>query len=123
MIVANKPLPSYPLPQRRQVAPPIQKRRAKVSAKPLLRLAAVLLVAVALSFTLIWRQAQIVSTNRNINKLKADVAALEASNALLQLDVARLSSSSRIEAIARNELHMERPVESQIMKVGVSGGN
>ena len=123
MIVATKPLPSYPLPQRREATKPAKQKKSKASIKPLLRLFVVLLAMVVLSFSLISRQAQIVTTNRNINKLRSDITALEASNAALQHDVAKLSSSSRIETIARNVLGMERPTESQIMKVGVSGSN
>ncbi|MDP3486774.1 MAG: cell division protein FtsL, partial [Bacillota bacterium] len=100
-----------------------KQKKTKASIKPLLRLFVALLAMVVLSFSLISRQAQIVSKHRSINKLRADITALEATNAALQHDVARLSSSSRIETIARSVLGMERPTESQIMKVGVSGSN
>jgi len=123
VIVANKPLPSYPLPQRREATQPAKKQKTSTSIRPMLRLLVVLLVMVALSFSLISRQAQIVTKHRSITKLSADIAELEATNAALQLEVARLSGSSRIEAIARSQLGMERPTESQIMKVGVSGSN
>ena len=123
MIVANKPLPSYPQPQRREATKPARQKKTKASIRPLLRLLVVLLVMVVLSFSLISRQAQIVTKNRNITKLRADIAELEATNAALQHDVARLSSSSRVETIARSRLGMERVTESQIMKVGVSSSN
>ena len=123
MIVANKPLPSYPVPQRREAVKPAKQKKAKTNIRPLLRLFVVLLVMATLSFSLILRQAQIVTKQRNITQLQADIATLEATNAALQHEVARLSSSSRVESIARGELGMERPTESQIMKVGVSGSN
>lgn len=123
MIVANKPLPSYPLPQRREATRPAKKQKTKVNLRPVLRLFAVLLAIVVLSFSLVYRQAQIVTQNRNITKLRADITELEASNAAMLYDVAQLSSSSRVETIARTQLGMERPTESQIMKVGVSGSN
>lgn len=124
MIVANKPLPSYPLPQRREALPVTAKpKKPKYSIRPVARLGVVLLVMVALSFTLVARQAQIVAKNRNIGRLQNAIAELETANAALQRDVASLSSSSRIEQIAKTQLGMAKPTDSQIMKVGVSGGN
>jgi len=123
VIVANKPLPSYPLPQRREATRPAKKQKAKVNLRPVLRLFVVLLAIVVLSFSLIYRQTQIVTQNRNIAKLRADIIELEATNAAMLHDVAQLSSSSRVETIARTQLGMERPTDSQIMKVGVSGSN
>jgi len=124
VIVANKPLPSYQVPQRKDSpAIPAKKARPKQNNKPLLRLCLVLAAVVFLSFTLVARQTQIVSANRNLTRLQDDIAALEAANAALQRDVASLSSSSRIEDIARTKLGMQRPTDNQIMKVGVSSGN
>lgn len=120
MILANKPLPSYPLPQRQETVVPTRKKKIKLTAKSVARYAVVLLVIVSLSFVLVLRQAQIVAGYNAAEGLQADIAELEAANAVLQMQVAQLSSSSHIETVAREQLGMQKPTDSQIVKVGVS---
>lgn len=69
------------------------------------------------------RQAQIAGRERDIARLTAQIAAMEAHNAKLQVEALALSSLQRIERVARQELGMINPQSRQMLWVGVNGGN
>ena len=122
MILAAKPLPRMPLPQapepRREKKP-----RKRSQLQNVYRLAVVLAVFGLLAFGAVAREADIVARNRNLRELSALVAELEARNAALRVEVARLDSTAHIEQVAREELGMRAPTTLQVLTVGASSGN
>ncbi len=122
MILAAKPLPRMPLPPQSKPAPleiPRQQRRLK----NVYRLAFILMVFGVLAFGAVAREATIVARNRTLRELSAQVTALEATNATLRVEVARLGSTAHIERVARERLGMRTPTAAQVLTVGASGGN
>ena len=118
MLVARKPLPQNPLPAR-QVPVPRKKATPAVSRRAVLRGGLVFALTIILAFVTVAMQAQIVAGRRRVLDSRSTISRLETSMASLQLDVARLSGSARIEREARARMQMELPTESQMIKVGV----
>jgi len=123
VIPARKPLPLAPQPivERRR----LPAKRSKVSLLPRsVRRAALVLMVCGMVFGFsVHRQAQIAGRERDIARLTAQIAAMEAHNAKLQVEALALSSLQRIERVARQELGMINPQSRQMLWVGVNGGN
>ena len=122
MILATMPLPRMPLPQapepRREKKP-----RKRSQLQNVYRLVVVLVVFGVLAFGAVAREADIVARNRTLRELSTLVADLEARNAALRVEVARLDSTAHIERVAREELGMRAPTTLQVLTVGASSGN
>lgn len=122
MILAAKPLPLMPLPQapepRRE-----KKLRKRSQLQNVYRLVVVLVVFGVLAFGAVAREADIVARNRTLRELSALVADLEARNAALRVEVARLGSTAHIEQVARERLGMRAPTTLQVLTVGANSGN
>jgi len=127
VIPARKPL-SLPLPLAPQ--PLVERRRLPAKGKKaalmprLVRRVALVLVVCGLLFGFsVHRQAQIAGRERDIARLTAQIAAMEAHNAKLQVEALALASLPRIERVARQELGLINPQGKQLLWVGVNGGN
>lgn len=122
MILATKPLPRMPLPAA-PLSRPVEKPRKRSQLRNVYRLVFVLAVFGVLAFGAVAREANIVGHNRTLRALSAEVAALEARNAALRVEVARLGSTAHIEQVARGRLGMRAPTTLQVLTLGASGGN
>jgi cell division protein FtsL len=119
VLVARKPLPVVqPLPERK-IQQPKKAPRPSTSRRLVLRGGVIFALTLLLAFLAVARQAQIVSARRRVQDVQTSVARLELNIASLQLEVARLSGTARIEREAKARMHMELPTENQILKVGV----
>jgi len=119
---AIKPLPRMPLPAA-PISRPIEKSRKRSQLRNVYRLVCVLAVFGVLAFGAVAREANIVASNRTLRELGAEVADLEARNASLRMEVARLGSTAHIELAARERLGMRAPTALQVVTLGASGGN
>jgi len=119
VLVARKPLPLSPQPERQVPVPRKKKPASPVSRRVALRGGLVFVLTLVLAFVAVAMQARIVAGRRRVQDVKNSISSIETSVASLQLDVARLSGSARIEREARARMQMELPTTSQIVRVGV----
>jgi cell division protein FtsL len=83
----------------------VQKADKQLRVKCLILVSMAILIAVVTTM----QSAAIVQAGYDLVKVKSQVAKLEKENELLRLDIAKLKSPQRIEAIAMNELGMVIP--------------
>ncbi|MDP3059058.1 MAG: cell division protein FtsL [bacterium] len=104
--------------------PPARKNshKLKVKRKAIIGIAFGLFVIMCLALATVARQSQIVTLDKNISKLQLEVKNLTEQNQTNLVSVNQLSSSARIDRIAREKLGMSKPKESQIVRVGILGG-
>ncbi len=76
-----------------------------------LLIAALFLVIGAAFLTQLIPYRQIIDSNRQVESARAELAALESENTLLQADVAALETPEEIERLAREKLGYARPGE------------
>ncbi|MGI6328436.1 MAG: cell division protein FtsL [Dethiobacteria bacterium] len=96
---------SYDLPLPRE-------RRIPVPRESVL-LCAMLLCLIIIGVGLITQYGNIIAGNYRIHQMRNEIALLQEENEQLLLDVKRLSSLDRIEAIAANELGLQYPEKRQ----------
>lgn len=77
-----------------------------------LLIAALFLVIGAAFLTQLIPYRQIIDSNRQVESARAELAALEAENTMLQADVAALETPEEIERLAREKLGYARPGET-----------
>lgn len=121
MSLAHKPYPVTaphylpgPGPTR---APQPKKQYSRSHRTVLLRFGLVFGLTLVLAFVAVAWQAQILSARRRVQALGPSIVRLEAELAVVQLEVARLSSTARIENEAALRLQMSKPTKAQIIKV------
>lgn len=112
MVPARKPVPVTPvLPARRSPAPAGARRpRAGETLKVWLIGAACFL----LGLVVIGQYSGIVFLHFEISRAESRLLELEGEYRRLELEAARLASLSRIETVARQELGMREPSQSQV---------
>lgn len=111
------PLPAAPLPAK---VPKPQRRPSKAQRTALLRFGIVFGLTLFLAFVAVAWQAQILSARRRVQSIGKEIIRMESELAVMQLEVARLSSSARIESEAISRLQMSKATEAQIIKVSFS---
>ena len=121
MSLAHKPLPviaplPLPLPGPTR-APQPRKHYSKSHRTALLRFGLVFGLTIVLAFVAVAWQAQILAARRRVQSLGTNIVRMEAELSVMQLEVARLSSTARIESEAALRLHMSKPTEAQVIKV------
>jgi len=122
VILAAKPLPLMPLPQAPEPRREKQLRKRN-QLQNVYRLVFVLAVLGVLALGAVSREADIVARNRTLRELSALVADLEARNAVLRVEVAKLGSTAHIEQVARERLGMRAPTPLQVLTLGANSGN
>lgn len=123
MSLAQKPLHVYPLPAKPEPKAVPQPRKAGKRSPRRHAMARFFLVfglTLILAFMAVAWQAQIVAARRRISNVSNAVARMEADLAVVQLEVARLSSSARIEQEALARLQMSKPSEAQVITVSLA---
>ena len=111
------PLPATPMPAK---APKTQRRHSKAQRTALLRFGIVFGLTILLAFVAVAWQAQILAARRRVQSTGKEIIRMESELAVMQLEVARLSSSARIESEAILRLQMSKATEAQIIKVSFS---
>lgn len=71
----------------------------------------------------VWKQVYINDTSIKINKLSDSLSVLQKEIATLQFTCEQYSSTERIEKIARSNLHLDYPLSSQIVVIGLENQN
>ncbi len=123
MNLALKPLPRMPLPVQPQPRP-LKKTRKHGHIRNVYRLVFVIVVLGVFAFGTVAREAAIVAHTRTLRGLSAEIAALEAANAVLRVEISRLGSTAHIEQEAKERLGMRAPTVQQVLRLRVnSGGN
>lgn len=119
--LAHKPFPvTVPLPAPKPGttrAPQPKKHYSRSHRTALLRFGLVFGLTMILAFVAVAWQAQILSARRRVQTLGTSIVSMEAELSVMQLEVARLSSTARIESEASLRLQMSKPTEAQIVKV------
>lgn len=118
MVVAQKrqyQVEQLPKPQR-EVKP---KPKAKPKAKLATRIKPVILVALgfAMAFLVVSRYATIAETHQQILELEKRLDQALKQTELLKLELAASEDLKRVEEIAKNQLHMDYPDQTQIQYV------
>ena len=75
------------------------------------------LAVAALSFLYVWQSLQVITTGYDIEALKKEKECLVKTNKALNIEVATLTSPDRIDSIARLDISMKTPADSQIVMV------
>lgn len=84
-----------------------------LTRRPTILLVAALFLVIGAAFlTQLIPYRQIIDSNRQVESARAELAALEAENLLLQADVAALETPEEIERLAREKLGYARPGET-----------
>ncbi len=84
-----------------------------LTRRPTLFLIAALFLVIGAAFlTQLIPYRQIIDSNRQVETARAELAALESENQLLQADVAALETPEEIERLAREKLGYARPGET-----------
>ena len=84
-----------------------------LTRRPTVLLVAALFLVIGAAFlTQLIPYRQIIDSNRQVESARAELAALEIENALLQADVAALETPEEIERLAREKLGYARPGET-----------
>lgn len=96
---------SFDLPRPRE-------RRIPVPRESLL-LCGMLLCLIMIGVGLITQYGQIIAGNYRLHQMRSEIALLQEENEQLLLEVKRLGSLDRIEAIAANELGLQYPEKRQ----------
>ena len=98
-------------------------RSPVISSHPIIRFRSMMvgvgLIALLISgpLLLVWKQVYITDTSLKLNAMADTLASLEKQVAALRLTRERLSSTERIEQLARNVLQLDYPSSDQIVIV------
>lgn len=106
--------------RQRKAAPSVQPRRW---LGPKARLLSVLAGCFILGLLVIAQYCSMVTLSYQISQAKKDLQALEEEYRELEQVAMGLSSPSRVESVARNELGMQEPSSSQLRVIIASGGS
>jgi cell division protein FtsL len=103
----------------------MKKREKKNQDGPLLRLRPMLLwvtlvlVLISGPMLLVWKQVFISSASLDMDAKRKTIVSLQKEIATLRLSSNRLSSTERIESIARNNLGLDYPATSQVYVIHI----
>ncbi len=115
MLVANRKQAFAPMPRRQQQQEERAHRRVKKRTSLVTKYAQVALVMflAALAVSVIAHYTIIVGVSYQAGRLQREYSSLKEEQHHLKLDIARLTSLERIEAIAKNELGLVYPDAEQ----------